>query len=78
MFWCPITQRHTQPGEKMYKVVVERRERAYTETRVDPETRQEYEHVVGVGWEIVKEIGVSEAGYRILKQRNEAAHQAAA
>jgi hypothetical protein len=69
VFYCPVTKRFTQPGEKMFKIVTETRPRIYTETRINPETREKYEHELGIGSEIVREIGVSEAGYRILQRQ---------
>jgi len=62
MFRCAITGKLSKPGEKMNKVVVETREKTYT----DPETGE----VVGKGWEIVKEVSVSDEGLKIWKERN--------
>lgn len=50
------------PGEKLQKIVVERRERVYTK-RVRNEETGEWEKVeIGRGWEIVREIDATEEG----------------
>jgi hypothetical protein len=51
MFKCPITKKTSRPGEKPVRVIVERRDREY---------KNDDGQVIGRGWEIVKEIFVSE------------------
>jgi len=66
MFRCMITNKITRPGEKMHRVVLETRPRTYTEC-----IREEGEWVeleVGRGFEIVKEIQVSDEGLRIYNE----------
>lgn len=50
MFRCNITNRVSQPLERMIKVVVERREKTYPDG--------------SKGWEIAKEIQMTESGYK--------------
>lgn len=57
MFRCAVTGKLSKPGEKCNKIVVERREKLY---------KREGE-VIARGWEIVREISVTEEG---LKQYN--------
>lgn len=69
MFKCQVTGRMTRPGQKMNKVVIETRDKEYTERqRVDGVWQ---DVVVGYGYETVKEISVSDEGLRILQQRAE-------
>jgi hypothetical protein len=68
MFYCQITKKMSQPGDKLHKVVVERRERVYTRTVVDKETRQEMVEEIGRGWEIVKEVNATEEGARLYAE----------
>jgi hypothetical protein len=58
MFRCAVTGKLSKAGEKCNKIVVERREKLY---KRDGE-------VVARGWEIVREISVTEEG---LKQYNQ-------
>lgn len=70
MFRCEITNKTTRPGEKMHRVVIEKREKVYTEW-----CREEGEWIeleIGRGWEIVKEIQVSDEGLRIYDEMVEA------
>lgn len=66
MFKCSITGKTTRPGEKMHRVVIETRPRVYTEW-----IREEGEWIeleVGRGFEIVKEIQVSDEGLSIYNE----------
>ena len=65
MFKCEVTGKTTKPGEKMHKVVVETKEKVYFEPRGENGKLVE----VGRGTEIVKEICVSEAGLRVLREK---------
>lgn len=68
MFKCAITGRISRPGEKMNKVVVETRDRRYFEMRKNEETMIWERVEVGRGWEIVKEISVSDEGLKSLNE----------
>jgi len=62
MFRCSITNKLSKPGEKQNKVVIEKRDKVYT----DPDTGE----VISKGWEIVKEISVTDEGLKIWRERN--------
>lgn len=62
MFRCALTGRMSKPGEKSFRLTVSTRPRVYVETRLNEETRKKEEVEVGSGFEIVKEIVVSEEG----------------
>lgn len=61
MYICAITNKVSEPGERMNRVVVETRIREYKDTDGN---------VIGTGTEIVKEISVSEEGMKILEAQN--------
>jgi hypothetical protein len=61
MFKCAITGKNSKPGEEQKKLVIERREKQYT----DPDTGE----VIATGWEIVKEIAVTDEGLRIYQEQ---------
>lgn len=64
-FICAVTGKVTQPGERMNKVIISRREKVYKDSEGNE---------LGRGNEIVKEAAVSLEGMRILqKQANDAA-----
>lgn len=65
MFICPITNKCTRPGEKMRRITVETREKIYSKRVRDMETGKLNTVQVGKGFEIVKELGVSEEGEKI-------------
>lgn len=62
MYRCQITGRLSERNVPMNKLVVETRDRIYTRFVKNEETRQWEEIEVGRGWEIVREINVSQAG----------------
>ena len=62
MFRCQVTGKLSRLGDKMNKIVVEKREKEYK----NPETGE----VVGRGWEIVKEISATDEGVKIWNQRH--------
>lgn len=74
MFRCPITKQFSKPGEKPIHVVLEKRSRAYWDTDdgkapkglTRPEEGDRVYHVIGEGWETLKEAYVSRAGYEQL------------
>ena len=65
MFICQITQKMSKPCEKLNRIVVQRREKIYTEFVRNEETNQFEEQVVGTGSECVREINASEEGLRL-------------
>ena len=65
MFKCEISGKMSRLGEKINRIVVERREKVYYESFRNEETGRWEEKEVGRGWEIVKELQVSEAGLKI-------------
>jgi|GEM_PF-2917850 len=68
MFKCFITQKMSKPGEKTNKVILETRQKVYYGWRLNEET-EKYEKVeIGKGWEIVKEVSVSDEGLKIWKE----------
>lgn len=62
MFICKILGKQTKMGDKMRKLIVIDRQKVYTATVINEETRQPEEVFVAEGREVVKEIGVSEEG----------------
>ena len=73
MFICAITKRSSQSGEKCNKLVLATRDKIYTEKVY--EEGQEIEIEIGRGWEIVKEIRVSDAGMDIWNNWSETERQ---
>ena len=72
MFICPVTKKVSAPREGMHKVVVEVRPVTYTNYNQDGDLIESR----GVetqtqGTEIVREIGCSAEGARILRERGE-------
>jgi len=64
MFKCQVTGKVSQPGEKMFKVIVSKNPKVYIETRtVDGES---VDVEVSKGWEIGKELCVSEEGLMLF------------
>ncbi len=65
MFRCEITGKLSKLGEKVNRIVVEKREKVYYAMQLNEDTEQ-YEKVeVGRGWEIVKEVNASSAGLEL-------------
>ena len=62
MFICEITGRVTKSGEKMNRIPIVKRDRVYFKKLKNEDTGKWDEVEVGRGWEIVKEISVSEEG----------------
>jgi hypothetical protein len=69
MFRCPITKRVTRAGDKMIRVVIEKRPKTYYSLRLNEETGKLDTIEAGKGWEIVKELGCSEEGARTLMEQ---------
>lgn len=65
MFKCPIAKKNTRPGDKMVQVITETRDKVYTRRVRDDETGKLNTIVIGRGWEIVKQLGLSEEGAKI-------------
>lgn len=78
MYKCMVTNKITRPGTKLNRIVVQSRPKVYTEWfREDGEW---VELEVGRGYEIVKEIQVSDEGLRMfesmsLEERNDLLHR---
>lgn len=70
MYRCFITGKLSKPGEKPHKLVIETRDRTYYGWVHNEETEQ-LEHLpVGKGWEIVKEVNVSDEGLKLWQEAN--------
>lgn len=65
MFICEITGRVTKSGEKMNRIPIVKRNKVYFKKLKSEDTGKWGEVEVGRGWEIVKEISVSEEGLAI-------------
>ena len=65
MYICPITKRVSAPSDPMHKIVVEIRPVTYTNYNLDGDV------IESRGVEIVKEIGCSAEGAKILRERGE-------
>lgn len=68
MFICQISGKLSEPGEKVHKVVIKKRDWKYTARVYNEEIGQVEEVQVGHGWEIVKEVNATAQG---LKEWNE-------
>jgi hypothetical protein len=71
MFYCDVTRNLSRSGEKPTKLTVEKRDRVYTRRVRNEETREWETIEVGRGWEIVKELNVSDAGLQEWNQMTE-------
>jgi hypothetical protein len=60
MFKCEITGKFSKPGDKVIRLVTQKRERFYFE--VKDRIEDESTDPIGTGWEIVKEINVTLEG----------------
>jgi hypothetical protein len=65
MYRCQITGKVSKPGEKLNKVVAQTRPRVYTKWVRDEETTHWIEVEGGRGFEIVKELSLSNAGLEL-------------
>lgn len=72
MFKCQITGRNSRHGEKPVKVVVDTRRKEYKQQVFNEDTRSWEVQVLGVGWEIKKEINVSNDGLIMWNASDEA------
>ena len=63
MFICEITKKLSKSGEKSLRLTVEIRKRDYLQMVLNEETRTKEKVLIGSGFEIVKELTVSQAGY---------------
>lgn len=62
MFFCQITGKTSQPGDKINKIVIEKREKVYYQRSKSSETGRFEDVEVGRGYEIVREINATEEG----------------
>ena len=62
MFHCKVTGKRSESGEKLHKLVVAKRSRAYVAKVENEETGYFEDLVVGHGWEIVREVNSSQEG----------------
>lgn len=65
MFLCQITGKLTRPGQKVHRLVVQKRDKVYTQKIRNEETNKWEDVEVGRGWEIAKEVNASEEGRNI-------------
>jgi hypothetical protein len=68
MFYCGITGKLSNPGDKPIRLVTERRHRTYEDDRSSEENGVDIK--VSHGWEIVKEISVTLDGLRVWCDQN--------
>jgi len=66
MFKCQVTGKTSARGEKLNRIVVQTREKVYTQNVWEEGELVEIE--VGRGWEIVKEINASDEGLKLYDQ----------
>lgn len=62
MFYCQVTNKLSNPGEKCLKLVVRTRPKTYFTWVKNEDTREWSKVESGRGWEIVQELNVSEEG----------------
>lgn len=62
MFYCQITGKLSKPGEGARKILLAKRDRVYTRWVRNEETNKWEEVFVARGWEILKEIDVTQEG----------------
>jgi len=72
MFYCRITNKLSQPGEKCNKLVVATRQKTYTRWVREEDSTVWNEVEVGHGFEPVKEINVSTEGLALWESWSEA------
>lgn len=66
MYYCQVTGKLSKPREKANKIVIETRDKVYTQNVWEEGELVEIE--VGRGWEIVKEINASDEGLKLYDQ----------
>jgi hypothetical protein len=66
MFKCQVTGKMSKPGEKMNRIVVETREKVYTQQVWEEGELVEIE--VGRGYETVKEIAATDEGVKLYNK----------
>lgn len=71
MFKCQITGRCSRAGEKPTKVVAIAKSKEYKHEVFNEDTRTWEVEVIGVGWEIKKEISLSAQGLEIWENSDE-------
>ena len=70
MFYDQVTGKLSKSGEKMHKIVTQKRDRVYTKKVRDEETKKMVVVEIGRGWEVVKEINATEDGVRLWNEAN--------
>lgn len=65
MYKCMVTNRNSRLGEKMNRIVVETRQKTYTQKIWEDGELVEIE--IGRGFEIVKEISATDAGLNLWR-----------
>ena len=65
MFRCEVTQKTSKLGEKCHKLAVQKCERGYTQRVWDEDMNEWITVHVGTGWEIVREVNVTEEGLKV-------------
>lgn len=65
MFICQVTGKISKPGEKLNRLPVAKRDKVYFKKIKNEETGKWDDVEVGRGWEIVREISVSDEGVTV-------------
>ncbi len=71
MYRCQITGKMSKLGEKLNKIVVEKRPKQYKTKIFNEDTRKMEEIIIGEGWEIAREINASDEGARLWELMSE-------
>ncbi len=71
MFICQVTGKISKPGEKLNRLPVVKRDKVYFKKIKNEETGKWDDVEVGRGWEIVREITVSDEGVTVWNNMSE-------
>ena len=71
MFICQVTGKISKPGEKLNRLPVVKRDKVYFKKIKNEETGKWDDVEVGRGWEIVREITVSDEGAAVWNNMSE-------
>ena len=71
MFICQVTGKISKPGEKLNRLPVVKRDKVYFKKIKNEETGKWDDVEVGRGWEIVREITVSDEGVVVWNNMSE-------
>lgn len=66
MFKCAVTGRMSRPGEKLNRIVIQTREKVYTQKVWEDGELVDIE--IGRGYETVREINATDAGVELYNQ----------